>query len=224
MIKNSRNYIFIYSYSIVIYAAAISGYLLDNNLYSKFIGNLSPIVVYAGLIIFFIYFFLYLKQDEWVFISPNLSPKIVIYIFVISMLMGCIPIIIDLWKPFGKDINTLFPYSLIFYPTIGFLAEMIFHILPILILSGILKIFSIKNKFLIIISAAFVEPIFQVIFGMSNEIFTIKDFLVGMEVFLFSLFQLIVFSRYGFIYMYISRIGFYISWHIIWGYFRLIII
>ncbi|WP_159437141.1 hypothetical protein [Halanaerobium kushneri] len=134
------------------------------------------------------------------------------------------PVLIDLFITFPKDINILFPESILFYPTIGVLAEIIFHLLPTTLLLFIFG-FKIRNHpMLIIIIIAAVEPFFQVFIGTGSSNIVLRDVLVFLEVFIFSVIQMRVFFKYGFLAMYICRIGFYLTWHFLWGTIRLGII
>ena len=209
-------------FNLIVIALVAIGYLYDHSLYSTFLGSASPLLIYSLLIVFFIIAISLLHSKGWSFISLTFSGKPLFLYFVVSMVIGCLPVLIDLWQPFGRDINILFPLSLVYYPSIGFLAEVVFHVLPILVLAYVLDHYKFANKIIIII-VALVEPIFQVSLGMQGDSISTRDALVGLEVFLFSLFQLVIFKKYGFLAMYIMRLGFYISWHLIWGYLRLII-
>ncbi len=209
--------------NLVVITMVAIGYMADHGLYSIFLGNTSPLLTYIALMLVFIISIHLLRPKDWFFISFDLSTRPLIVYFFISMLIGCLPILIDLWQPLGRDINVLFPLSLVYYPSIGFLAEVIFHVLPILVLSYLIPNYNLKDK-IIIITVALVEPIFQIVWGIEGESIRSRDILVGMEVFIFSLFQLAIFKKYGFLAMYIMRLGFYVSWHLIWGYFRLMIL
>ena len=44
---------------------------------------------------------------------------------------------------------------------------------------------------------------------------------LAVHLFLFNLFELLVFERYDFVAMYSSRVAYYVVWHIVWGYVRL---
>ena len=209
-------------FNLAIITLVAIGYFSDHSLYSTFLGNTSPLLVYILLIVIFIISINLLHSKDWFFISLNFSIKSLIFYFLLSMVIGCLPILIDLWKPFDPEINILFPLSLVYYPSIGFLAEVIFHVLPILALSYLLGNYKFGNE-IIIIFVALVEPIFQVLMGMQGDSISSRDILVGIEVFFFSLFQLVIFKKYGFLAMYFMRLGFYITWHLIWGYLRLTI-
>lgn len=45
----------------------------------------------------------------------------------------------------------------------------------------------------------------------------LRDGLVSLEVFVFGVVQMRMFLKYGFFAMYVCRIGFYLSWHLLWG-------
>lgn len=195
------------------------GYTMDKTLFATYLGNQYPLLVLGGLMMGYVFAYDYLESRQWHFISSQLHRRLILPIFISSAVLGCVPILIDLWKPFDEEINVLFPLSLVFYPTVGMVAEIVFHLVPLVLILHFLP--RIKMWFLIL-SIALVEPIFQVIFEMQTNNFNLKIFIVATEVFAFNVFQLLIFRRYGFSAMYLARLGFYTTWHIIWGYYRLL--
>lgn len=121
------------------------------------------------------------------------------------------------------DMNVPPPYSLLFYPIIAYVVEVVFHALPLaLLLAALGPVFKKRNEvglvWLCILVVSFIEPIFQVRSGQS---FSWSQAYVALHVFAINLLQLYVFRRYDFISMYSFRLAYYMYWHIIWGYLRL---
>jgi hypothetical protein len=120
--------------------------------------------------------------------------------------------------------NILFPESLLFYPAIGFFAEILFHVLPfgaLVFLTTAIYKKEITNKtiwFMILIVAA-LEPTYQIVFMDSFPGWA--SILVWVNLYLFNTLQLLIFKRFDFIAMYFSRLMYYFIWHIVWGHFRL---
>lgn len=127
------------------------------------------------------------------------------------------------------DLIVVFPYqhvpppqSLLFYPAMAYVAEIVFHILPLAIFLGLLgPLFkgrdSTKLVRLCIILASCPEPIFQLSWRSLEIAFSWADAYVGLHVFVFNVLQLALFRRYDFISMYACRLVYYLYWHVIWG-------
>ena len=130
------------------------------------------------------------------------------------------------------DLVVVFPYqhvpppqSLLFYPTMAYVAETVFHLLPLSILLTFLGPLvtnrdSTMLLWICIILASCPEPIFQLSWRASEAALSLADVYVGLHVFAFNLLQLSMYRRYGFISMYACRLAYYIEWHIVWGYAR----
>jgi hypothetical protein len=134
-------------------------------------------------------------------------------------------ILLDLRVPFPRELNVPPPQSLLFYPTMGCVAEICFHALPLAVLLGLLGGLTRKRPGALvwpcILLAALLEPVLQVSLGLSARPFSWADAYVGAHVFAFNVLQMYVFRRYDFIAMYSMRLVYYLWWHIIWGYLRL---
>lgn len=121
------------------------------------------------------------------------------------------------------DINVRLPWSLMFYPVMGYVAEVVFHVLPLTILVAVFGPLVKKLNmpgliWLCIIAVSLLEPIFQV---GSGQPLSFAQAYIGLHIFAINIVQLYVFQRYGFISMYSFRLFYYMVWHIIWGYLRL---
>lgn len=125
---------------------------------------------------------------------------------------------------YPEDTNVPVPQALLFYPAIGFVAEIIFHVLPLTLLLLIMTlIFGQSSKerivwFAILLVAVF-EPTFQVLFGQKT--FSWGDAYTWIHVFVIAFLQLYMFRRYDFVTMYAFRLIYYGYWHILWGVIRL---
>lgn len=90
---------------------------------------------------------------------------------------------------YQADINILFPKSLLFYPIIGYIAEVFFHLLLISIiiifLSSFCKLSINKTVWISVITVSILEPLYQIWFINQNSSFT--TIYTGIHVFLFSL-------------------------------------
>jgi hypothetical protein len=122
---------------------------------------------------------------------------------------------------FPKDINVPAPQSVLFYPAIGYVVEVLFHALPLVVLLVVLDRLPERFKpngtvatWSCIVFVSLLEPVLvHLRMGASTY--------VAIFVFVFTLAQLYVFRRYDFVSMYALRLVFYLWWHVIWGYWRL---
>jgi hypothetical protein len=138
---------------------------------------------------------------------------------------AAVMILVDRRAPFPADINVSFPYSLTFYPAIGYVVEILFHVLPFCLLYFILGALvgessSIRLTWLIILIVVLIEPVFQVSLTAGQNSNGVIAYL-GLHLFLINLVQLLLFRRYDFITMYSFRLSYYALWHILWGHLRL---
>jgi hypothetical protein len=120
--------------------------------------------------------------------------------------------------------NVPVPQALLFYPAIGFVAEIMFHVLPLALLLFIMHplggwIGKERVVWLGILLVAVLEPTFQVAF--EGKPFTWGAAYTWIHVFAIALLQLAVYRRFDFISMYAFRLCYYAYWHILWGVIRL---
>jgi hypothetical protein len=133
-------------------------------------------------------------------------------------------IIADFFIRYPEDINVPVPEALLFYPAMGFVAEIVFHVLPLALLLFVLaplrKRLGIDRLIWIgIVIAAAMEPTFQVVLG--GEPFSWTSAYTWVHIFAIAFLQLYVFRRYDFLSMYSFRLIYYAYWHIGWGVIRL---
>ena len=136
-----------------------------------------------------------------------------------------VPIVIaDFFLRYPKDTNVPVPQALLFYPAVGFVAEIVFHVLPLallmLALSPLAQRFGIERiVWLGILLVAVLEPTFQTLF--EGSVFTWRAAYTWIHVFAIAVLQLYVFRRFDFVSMYSFRLIYYAYWHILWGVVRL---
>jgi hypothetical protein len=196
--------------------------------YSRFFGPLNPLLIFIGSAVTGLFLFMYLLSSTGlkIYIKRNLNG--LLFSSVLALLFGLEIIAADIWiVNYPSTLNVPFPSSIIFYPTIGFVVEIIFHLLPLSLIIIILRVLSKRISYngvmlIAIILVSIAEPLYQVIImGMSSQYSPTTLIYTGFHIFLLSLSQLLIFRRYDFISMYTFRLVFYFAWHIIWGNFRL---
>lgn len=119
--------------------------------------------------------------------------------------------------------NIPYPESLLFYPAMGFLVEVLFHVLPLAVLLFLFNaIFNTTASpalvWVTMVIVALLEPTYQVIMD-PYPIWALIT--VWINLFLFNMLQLLVFRQYDFVSMFALRLFYYLIWHIIWGSLRL---
>lgn len=138
-------------------------------------------------------------------------------------------IFIDVTFPFPVDINLPFPKSILFYPIMGYVVDILFHVVPLtLLLVVLLRVFKNVDRerilFVCILIVSIIEPVYQYMFIPSIGKPLWLDIFDGTRLFLFSFVQLNILKRYDFISMYSFRLVYYLLWHILWGSIRLLIL
>jgi hypothetical protein len=117
------------------------------------------------------------------------------------------------------------PQSFLFYPVMAFVAEVMFHAVPLAILLIALGSWGkARDPGRLVSSCVFLssclEPIFQVSMRASEAALSLVDAYVGLHVYVFNLLQLVVFRRYDFVSMFAFRLIYYLYWHVTWGWAR----
>jgi hypothetical protein len=202
-------------------------YLSNSQLFQRFIGRINPLIPFLFAIVLGFILLSFLLSQRWFAIYEKENLKGLFRFSGLAALFGVIMILADTKIIFSADTNILFPESLLFYPAVGFLAEILFHVLPLSVLLVILN--SILNNadfesivWICILIVSLLEPIYQVMNMVSSNRYPLWAVTyVGIHVLLINFFQLLVFRKYDFISMYSFRLVYYMFWHIGWGYLRL---
>jgi hypothetical protein len=139
---------------------------------------------------------------------------------------GAIVIAADVLVPFPRDLNAPFPDSLLFYPAIAFLVEVVFHLLPLTALLALAhRVVGPERRgyalTICVVAVALLEPTFQAVMGAGSDPATWVPIAVWVHVTAINLSQLVLFRRYGFVSMLTLRLAYYLAWHVVWGHYRL---
>jgi hypothetical protein len=193
--------------------------------FQRFIGAANPLLVVlgcalvGGLALGWLH-----KRYGFEIVQGPQTPRGIAVAAAIATLLAVAIVVADLFIRYAEDINIPMPRALLFYPAIGFVAEIVFHILPLALVLLLLTPFRSRlgeNRvvWLAILIVAVTEPIFQVTF--QGEPFTWGAAYTWLHVFVFALCQLAIFRRYDFMSMFAFRLVYYAYWHIAWGVLRL---
>ncbi|MDH4065176.1 MAG: hypothetical protein OEW19_12315 [Acidobacteriota bacterium] len=143
-----------------------------------------------------------------------------------ATLMAIVVIAVDVAVGYPRDINVAPPASLVFYPLIACVAEIVFHVAPLtlllLVLGPVFRRGVPRGSAAIVVClAALPESVFQVRLGATGDGPSVLDMFTGVHLFVFGLVALSIFRRYDFASMLAFRLVYYLYWHVVWGYLRL---
>jgi hypothetical protein len=197
----------------------------SNAYFRRFLGEWNPImvIIIATIVGAVALWLLQARYNFVIFMGKGTIPGLKLSV-VLATLLAIAIVAADFFIRYPEDTNVSLPYALLFYPSIGFVAEIIFHVLPLALLLILLNplggwIGSDRLIWLGIFLVAVLEPTFQVTF--EGKPFTWGSAYTWIHVFVLAFLQLYVFRRFDFISMYSFRLFYYVYWHILWGVIRL---
>jgi hypothetical protein len=217
----------IFGISLGVAGSVLVLYMARSASFQRFFGEINPMIVFISVILVGGASLSYLESTGIFTIHGGGGLRDFFISSAPAVILAAVIILVDLVVVLPEDINVLFPESLLFYPAIGYVAEIVFHVLPLslllFLLPRVLEGLSIDNVLwpcLIVVSL--VEPVYQILMGFSGQhSFWTIVYTNGLHVFLINLLQMGVFKRSGFVSMYYFRMIYYLLWHIVWGYVRL---
>ncbi len=133
-------------------------------------------------------------------------------------------VVADLFIRYPQDMNVPVPQALLFYPAVGFIAEIVFHVLPLALLLLVLSPLAgflgrERIVWLGVLLVALLEPTFQILF--ERKALSWGAAYTWLHVFAIAGLQLVVFRRFDFVSMVAFRLFYYAYWHVLWGVIRL---
>jgi hypothetical protein len=199
---------------------------LRSTAFDQYFGELHPLLGIAivdilGFIILSVFY-----RDQRFEIYSVRCPQGLLLALVLAPLFCIGTIGIDLFFRYPEDINVILPQSLLFYPAIGFVVEIIFHLLPLFLLWLVIRRFApteLQDRLLAasMVIIALLEPVFQISLG--NSVGFPMWIVIGFSIllFVFNLVQFQLLRKYDFLSMFSFRMVYYCCWHILWGTARL---
>jgi hypothetical protein len=225
--RERSQYLVIVALSLGVVGLAAILHSSDPLLFPRFIGRTHPLLTFPLIGALGVVLLTLLLSRGWFAIYKKEHLIVLWRSSAIAALFVLVTIVVDVKVLFPADLNVMFPKSLLFYPSIGFLVEVLFHLLPLaMLLMAVTTIFpSIgrqKATWICILIVSLLEPIYQTTPLVASPHYPFWAVaVVGLNLTMFNLFQLLMFQRYDFIAMYSTRLAYYLVWHIVWGYFRL---
>jgi hypothetical protein len=196
-------------------------------LFPRFIGSIPPVFAFLLVAALAIGLLSWLLSRGWFAICRPGRARWLWRPWGLAVCLASIAIVLDLKVGFPADLNVAFPTSLLFYPAIGFLVEVLFHVLPLTaMLIGLTTIAPgiehQKATTIGVLVVAVLEPIYQTALMVTSPHYPAwAVIVVGLNLWAFNLLQLFTFRRYDFMAMYSLRLVYYLAWHVVWGYIRL---
>jgi hypothetical protein len=194
--------------------------------FRRFFGRTNAIlVVVVGSVVGAAALWVLQSSYEFVILKGRTTLRGVALSAVLATVLAVAIVVADFIIRYPQDTNVPVPQALLFYPAVGFVAEIVFHVLPLLLLLLALNplvghlLGRERVVWLGILLVAVLEPTFQVLF--QGKAFTWGAAYTWIHVFAIAFLQLYVFRRFDFVSMYSFRLFYYAYWHILWGVIRL---
>lgn len=127
---------------------------------------------------------------------------------------------------FPIDINVGLPTAIVFYPAMGYIAQIVLHVVPFALLLALGRLLFPASRpslriWVSIVLASLPEATFQVVSSLrGGEPGLMATFVAG-HLFFFGLVELYLYRRFDYATMYAFRIIYYCYWHLIWGSLRI---
>lgn len=208
-------------------AIGLAAASIDAAAFHPYVGAVNPGIAIAGVGLLGMGCIYVLHRAGWVGSASWSQNRITIAGFLIAALaLSGLTSLMDVAFGFPRDINVPWPQAVLFYPAIGFVAEVMLALVPLTLCVLVLKLAprfgeSSLAMYICIALAALVEPLFQIAGALQDGALSVLDVYVVVALFVFGVLQLIAFRRFGFLAMYAMRLVYYLWWHIVWGVLRL---
>ena len=157
-------------------------------------------------------------------VNPRMARKGIALSAAVVLVFALEVTVLDILVRFPENINVPSPQALLFYPVIGYVVEVVFHLMPLALFLTLLErrgkgSTTTRMVWFCIILTALLEPTYQLAFV--ERPYTWTAVYLWARLFAFNLIQLSIFRRFDFVSMYSFRLLYYAYWHIAWGYARL---
>ncbi|MFW9921357.1 MAG: hypothetical protein ACFFED_17285 [Candidatus Thorarchaeota archaeon] len=204
-------------------------YFSNPTVFIRFIGDVNPLLLIPVLAMAGFGIILFFFDRGWFRIFKRENLRGCLPTFIVAIILAFAMITVDLVSPFPEDTNVQFPLSLIFYPIMGYIVEILFHLAPLALILAIAsslfkQVEQRKILWVGLIAVALLEPIYQMSWGIAATQPIWQIAYTGIHVFMINFMELHNFKRYDFVSMYSFRLVYYLFWHIIWGLLRLSIL
>ena len=156
-----------------------------------------------------------LRRRSGVRIAPERPARAFGTAAAIALVFAVVVTVADLILGFPKSINQPLPLALAYYPVMGLVAESLFHLVPLALVSQVRRdLFGWRG----LAAVALIEALFQAPAILSGRPL---DLFVFGHVLAFNLAQMWLLRRHGLATAFTQRIVYYAWWHLAWGWLRL---
>jgi hypothetical protein len=225
--REKSQYLVLLGMSLAVLALTTTLYLADEHVFQRYFGRIDPLIAFLVIVVTGAILLSVLLSRGWFVIYQRANRNGLYLATGLATLLGTVIIIVDSIIRFPADLNVSFPSSLLFYPVIGYLVELLFHIVPLVVLLIALSLIAKDASrerlvWISIVVVALLEPIYQTVYVTYPARFPEwAEAYIVVHIFLINLAQLYIFKSYDFVSMYVFRLVYYLFWHIGWGYVRL---
>jgi len=129
--------------SLGVISLSVIAYIANPLQFQRFLGSFNPLAVITLLAVAGGIFLSILLARNWFSIWIPGQPNRFILAVSLAVFMAGVMIFVDIKVVFHRDLNVLFPRSLMYYPVIDYGVQMLFHVLPLSLL--LLLITTISN-------------------------------------------------------------------------------
>lgn len=199
----------------------------QEHLFQAYFGSLDPFVA-VGLVTAVGAFSLGVLNARYAFkiIRPEAYPLGPLRAASIATLFVAPVILVDVTLGYPREINVSLPHAFLFYPIMGYVAEIVLYVFPFCLMLFVLKrLLANAGTNTVIWSCIFhtslLESVFQFAFAVARYDFSPVNAYTSVHVFVFGIVQMYFFWRYDFMTMYVFRMAYYLLWHMLWSQMRL---
>ena len=222
---SSLSLLLVASLGVIVLAASL--HFSGSAAFRPYFGDLNPILVATATTLLGVVGLVLLEKDGWFRVRGSKDSHSGLGLAAgLATLLAIPAVVLDLVVVFPADTNVVWPQAFLFYPAIGYVVEVAFHVLPLAVILLLLgRLAGGKHRqtlmWICIVLVSLLEPAVQTLLGPSDGFPRLATAYVALHVFVFNVCQLWVFKRHDFVSMLALRLVYYAWWHVLWGYARL---
>jgi hypothetical protein len=177
--------------------------------FARYFGPAPPVLCVAALGAIAVVIAPVLEKRGWwgtfciqaVFVAPLLAAVFAGFIITIDHTLG-----------FQRELNAPLPWALLYYPAMGFAAQVALHLAPLTVIVCAAPTIARTRPWMVMGIASAPEAALQA-FGSEHGL----TGFVALQLLAFGIAELYLLRRFGFGAMYGFRLTYYLVWHILWG-------
>lgn len=211
--------------SIVVLAFAIALRRSDAGLFEPFFGALDPLAVVIAVGICACFSLWLLQRRGWFRVYERATfARGCGYAVAGGLAFALAIVLVDttIGFPLSYAVAPPFPASAMFYTLMAYVAETVFHLVPLAVLSLLVTRFlghapSSRAIWSCLAVVALAEPVFQLRFALAGPPLGWLNGYVFAHVLAFDVVLLYLLRRFDFVSALVFRLTYYSLWHVIWG-------